>query len=83
MAETPWSCGLIHHVLDWKVEGSNLATTKNLFQFKWTKISSWKSEQKKRKTRAQIENKPPFFSLLQSYQTAMPSAPMFYLCDLS
>ena len=33
---TLWSCGLICHVLDWKVEGSNLAAAKNLFQFKST-----------------------------------------------
>ena len=46
-SRTPWSCGLIRHVLDWKVEGSNLAAAKNLFQFKSTKISSQKSEQKK------------------------------------
>ena len=25
MSRALWSCGLIHHVLDWEVEGSNLA----------------------------------------------------------
>ena len=38
---------LICQVLYRKVEGLNLATAKNLFQFKSTKISSRKSEQKK------------------------------------
>ena len=37
VSRTPWSCGLIYHVLVWKVEGSNLAAAKNLFQFKSTK----------------------------------------------
>ena len=45
-----WSSGLIHHALDRKVEGSNLIAAKNLFQFKSTKISPWKSEQKKKGT---------------------------------
>ena len=31
-------CGLICHVLDQNVEGSNLAAAKNLFQFKINKI---------------------------------------------
>ena len=31
---TLWSCGLIHHVLDWKVEGSNLATSKKSFSIR-------------------------------------------------
>ena len=48
MKQTPWSCGLFRHVLDRKVEGSNLAVIKNLFQFKSKKISSRKSEQKKK-----------------------------------
>ena len=30
IGRTPWSCGLISHVLDWKVEGSNLAAAKFL-----------------------------------------------------
>ena len=30
--QTPWSCGLIRHVLNWKVEGSNLAAAKNPIQ---------------------------------------------------
>ena len=47
---TPWSCGLIHHVINQKVEGSNLATIVNIFQFKSTKVSSRKSEQKKKGT---------------------------------
>ena len=25
-SRAPWSCGLIHHVLDWEVEGLSLAT---------------------------------------------------------
>ena len=50
LIRTPWSGGLIQHVLDWKVEGSNLTAAKNLFQFKSTKISSRKSEQKKKGT---------------------------------
>ena len=29
---TLWHCGLIHHVLDREVAGSNLAIPKNLFQ---------------------------------------------------
>ena len=37
-------------MVDWKVEGSNLAAAKHLFQFKSTKISSLKSEQKKKGT---------------------------------
>ena len=47
---TPWSCGLICHVLHRKVEGSDIAAVKNIFQFKSTKISSWKSELKKQGT---------------------------------
>ena len=47
---TLWSCGLILLVLDWKVVGSNLANAKNIFQFKSTKISSQKSEKKKKGT---------------------------------
>ena len=47
-SRTPWYCGLIHNVLDRKVEGSNLAAAKNLFKFKSTKISLPKSEQNKR-----------------------------------
>ena len=31
------ACGLIRHVLDRKVEGSNLTAAKNLFHFKSTK----------------------------------------------
>ena len=50
LSRTLWSCGLIRHVLNQKVEGSNLAAAKYLFQFKSTKISSWKSEQKKKGT---------------------------------
>ena len=46
----PWSCGLIRHVLDLEVEGSNVAPARNLFQFKSTKISSRKSEQQKKGT---------------------------------
>ena len=46
----PWSCGLIHHVLDRKVEGSNLLAAQNMFLFKSTKISLQKSEQKKKGT---------------------------------
>ena len=49
-SRTPWSCGRSHHVLDREVEGSNLAAAQNLFQFKSTKISSRKSEQKKKGT---------------------------------
>ena len=30
-SRTPRSCGIIHHVIDQKVEGSNLATPKNIF----------------------------------------------------
>ena len=48
ISRTPWSCGLIRHVLDRKVEFSNLAGAQNLFQFKSTKISSRKLEQKKK-----------------------------------
>ena len=44
------ACGLICHVLDWKVEGSNIAAAKNLFQYKSTKISLRKSKQKKKGT---------------------------------
>ena len=47
---TLWSCGLNHHVLDQKVEGSNLTNTKNIFQFNPKKISAEKSEQKKKET---------------------------------
>ena len=50
VSRTPWSCGLICHVLDCKVEGLYLAAAKNLFQFKSTKISPRKSEQKKKGT---------------------------------
>ena len=49
-SRTPWSCGLICHGLDRKVEGSNLAAAKNLCQFISTKISSRKSEQNKKGT---------------------------------
>ena len=48
ISRTLWSCGLIRHVLDRKVEGSNLAAAQNHFQFKSTKISSRKLEQKKK-----------------------------------
>ena len=48
MSRTLWSCGLIRH--NRKVEGSNLIAVKNLFQFKSTKISLRKSEQKKKGT---------------------------------
>ena len=47
ISRTQCSCVVICHVLDRKVEGSNLAAAKNLCQFKSTKISSQKSEQKK------------------------------------
>ena len=47
ISRTLWCCGLIRHILDWKVEGSNLGTAKNLFQLKSTNIYSRKSEQKK------------------------------------
>ena len=30
-SRTPRSCGIIHHVIDQKVEGSNLATAKIIF----------------------------------------------------
>ena len=46
MSRTQWFCVVICHVLDRKVEGSNLAAAKNLCQFESTKISSQKSEQK-------------------------------------
>ena len=42
LSRTPWSCGLVRHVLDRKVEGSNLAVANFLFD----QISSRKSEQK-------------------------------------
>ena len=29
LGRTPWSCGLIPHELDWKVEGSNFAAAKD------------------------------------------------------
>ena len=46
---TPWSSGLILHVLDQRVKGLNLvAAKKKKFQFKSTKISLWKSEQMKK-----------------------------------
>ena len=54
LSRAPWSCGLICHVLDWKVEASNLAAAKNIF--KLTKISSQKSEQKKKGTISLIES---------------------------
>ena len=54
MGRTLWSCGLIHH--DRKVEGSNLAAAKNLFQIKSTKISLRKSEQTKKGTLSLIES---------------------------
>ena len=50
LGRTLWSCGVIGCVIDRKIEGSNLVTAKNLFQFKSTKISSRKSEQKKKGT---------------------------------
>ena len=56
MSRTPWSCGLICHVIDRKAEGSNLAAAKNLFQFKSTKNSSRKSEQKKKGTLSLISS---------------------------
>ena len=37
VSRTLWSCGLIHLVVDWMVEGSNLAAAKSFFQFKSTK----------------------------------------------
>ena len=45
-SRTRWSCGLIHHELDGKVEGSNLAAANFLFD----QISSRKSEQKKKRS---------------------------------
>ena len=43
---TSWSCGLICHEINRKVEGSNLAAAKIFFQLKSTKSFSPKSEKK-------------------------------------
>ena len=59
---TPWSSGLIRHVIDRKDEGSNLGAAKNLFQFKSTKISLWKSAQKK-KGKLSLKKKIFFFNV--------------------
>ena len=31
-SRTPWSCGPMHHVLDWEVKGASLATVKFFFR---------------------------------------------------
>ena len=50
LSRTLWSCGLIHHVLDQKVEGSNFIAAKIFYNSNPQKISLRKSEQKKKGT---------------------------------